>query len=695
VSKILFATYEFHPTTWGGCGVLLRHATDLLLSQGHEVVLLLDIPKDYFDRFVDRDHPTLADPKRCTAYHADSLCENFPSDIAEVASPFIWKSLRFAHALRVLAETDPVDFVEFFEYCGVGYHSFAEKRFGLQPERPILGSRVHNSVELIDLHEGTKEIDRDRCILYGLERAALAHSESVLLPSQSYAERYYLERYGLSDDVIEISEPPTVRFEKRDERPIDQRREVQFFGRIFEFKGVECFVRAALLLLEEDPALDLDFVLIGNDSHDGPDGGSYSAYLKGTIPERFSDRFVFTGHIDHEAVVDRFGRARFVVFPNKFESFCYAAHEAYEAAVPMIVSDIPAFRNYLQEGRDAVYFDGTSIDLARQMRSLIDNPDQAEALDRGTRLATAPLGSFYEAPRAFRPIVQGEVGPLEVAIVVIVPPNATDAHLHRTLDAIQPQIEVGDEIMVAFEASDDRANTAATGVRWLGATRRVQAIDGAPISLGGLRTKDAMWIVLAGDEPQSDFLSLCRGALARNPSLGFAGTWHRDATGVLLEGTLDVIPERRPFEQGAQLTRALIRTIRDSLFVEVFDAQAGLYGEIGALWRAEETFGRGCLLPRAKLHLSSVDECPRNDGQLAFLVQSTASTARRERLSLLALEQSSRSTSTASDTHRSMPMDAEHAANIAHGYLDGTTLGRMALRKLARKLAAKFGLRAG
>ena len=42
MSTILFVSYEIHPTTWGGAGVLLHHAAVQLLSEGHRVVFLLD-----------------------------------------------------------------------------------------------------------------------------------------------------------------------------------------------------------------------------------------------------------------------------------------------------------------------------------------------------------------------------------------------------------------------------------------------------------------------------------------------------------------------------------------------------------------------------------------------------------------------------------------------------------------------------
>ena len=57
MSTICFVTYEIHPTTRGGCGVLLHHATELLLQQGHQVVFLLDIPRHEFNQFEQRDRP--------------------------------------------------------------------------------------------------------------------------------------------------------------------------------------------------------------------------------------------------------------------------------------------------------------------------------------------------------------------------------------------------------------------------------------------------------------------------------------------------------------------------------------------------------------------------------------------------------------------------------------------------------------
>jgi len=694
MARILFATFEFHPTTWGGCGVLLRHATDLLLARGHEIVLLIDVPTPYFRRFVERDRDALSVPEKCTAYHVDALCRDLPFAEEEIDSPFVWKSVRFAHALEKVEERERLDFVEFFEYCGVGYHSLVMKRFGPRPEAPTLGIRCHNSVELIDLHEGTKPIDRDRAILYGLERAALAHAESVLLPSRSYADRYYVDRYALPDKAIVISEPPTVRFGQRSPRPLAERREIVFYGRIFEFKGVERFVRAALLLLERRPAFDIDFVLIGNDSRDGPDGTSYTEYLKSTIPRCHRERFVFTGHLDHEAVRERLGVALFAVFPNRFESFCYAAHEMSEAGVPMLIADIPAFRNYWRDGVNASFFDGTSADLARQMERLLQDPQRIEELGTSGRLALDPLGEYYDHPKPLRPIPSERRVPVELMVVVLVPPDATDPQIELTLEVVGRGLSPGDEIVVAIDDTDsgvaeDEASVRekGTAVVFLGRRRRLRTPAGLERPVGDLRTRDALLVLVAGDEPSDSFVRLCRTALERDPDLGFAGTWVRGPDGQLVADCFDVHPERYPFEHGARPTRCLLRTERDGLLVEAFEPQAGIYGEIAALWRAEERWGRGCLLPRPALRTSAADVPAYDPGQLAFLVQAVSSPTRRERLALLALAPATTLPPPDGSPPPTRPMSDERARRIASEYLNGMTLLRMAAVKLRRKLA--------
>src|SRR5512147_1716347 len=98
MATICFVSYEIHPTTWGGCGVLLHHAAELLLQKGHTIVFLLDIPQHEFERFRDVDRRAFSNHENCRAYHVDTLCQGFPFTPEDVPNGDQWKALRFAFA---------------------------------------------------------------------------------------------------------------------------------------------------------------------------------------------------------------------------------------------------------------------------------------------------------------------------------------------------------------------------------------------------------------------------------------------------------------------------------------------------------------------------------------------------------------------------------------------------------------------
>jgi alpha-1,3-mannosyltransferase len=56
------------------------------------------------------------------------------------------------------------------------------------------------------------------------------------------------------------------------------------------------------------------------------------------------DRVRFRGELDDAALLDAFARAGRIVLPSRYEGFGIAAIEAMAARVPLVLSDIPAFR---------------------------------------------------------------------------------------------------------------------------------------------------------------------------------------------------------------------------------------------------------------------------------------------------------------------------------------------------------------
>jgi hypothetical protein len=213
-----FISYEIHPTTFGGAGVLIHHAIHHLLARGHRVVLLLDIPEYFFKQFMEKDRLVFADPSRVSAARVDDLCDDFPFTQAQVPCIFQWKSARFAHALRRLRERETIDFVEGFEYCGASYYAFVERLYaeGAAAEGvgPVLAQRVHGSIEVLDLHGDGLIHDVEKLMLHAFERRAMELAEAVLFPSRTYYEEYYKELYHLCPERVVVSPPPKQPFPK-------------------------------------------------------------------------------------------------------------------------------------------------------------------------------------------------------------------------------------------------------------------------------------------------------------------------------------------------------------------------------------------------------------------------------------------------------------------------------------------------
>ena len=164
-------------------------------------------------------------------------------------------------------------------------------------------------------------------------------------------------------------------------------------------KGVDRFIDAAILYLNDLENPRREFHLVGYDFYLPPiHTGSYKDYL--TKQDSTSFQYQKFIHFHWSA---HLGRIRenpspnvlFAVIPSYYESFCYAAHELYEAKIPLLLSPIPGFIDYFQNRINAVIFDGSTSDLAVQMKRLSTDPALREKIERPFPVATSPLGYFY------------------------------------------------------------------------------------------------------------------------------------------------------------------------------------------------------------------------------------------------------------------------------------------------------------
>ena len=606
MATVCFVTFEIHPTTLGGVGVLLHHAAAELLRRGHEVVFLLDMPRKQVRRFAEVDRLALPHPERCRVHDARALTADFPYPGEEIPSAAQRRAAAYGHAYLKLLEIEPeLDAVEFIDYTGVGTYPMVQRLFGREPEgarRPVLGVRLHNPLELIDRFSPTSQMDRDRYALYGLERAGIAMAEAVLTPTMPYYEAYFRDSYRLEPRRVVESQSPKQPLPPPRDAPAAREHRVVFVGRMWHFKGVDQLVHAAVGLLRDRPGLDWSFEFIGPDSKESPFHASFTEYLLTLVPRSMRDRFVFTGNLSHEQIADRLATAGCAVFPNRFESFCYALHETYDAGVPVVVNDLPGFAAFFEHEKNCLVYDGTTEGLTAAMARMIDDGALRDRLRRPCAVATEPLGAFYDAPQASVPLVDRvEAETLDALVLVLCPSRLEQAR--PTLEALARQTHRAFRVVCLVGAEPDTEET----IWLLGQPWHARGPDGRVLSGADLATAGCLSILRAGDRSEPGWLGACAGALARSSQIHAAGTWGVRG-GALVSSQLDISPELWAQERGGELTRLVHRTAPGRLATDLLEMNLGPLGEIGWVLERCAAGTRVAVLPESMIALAAEPE---------------------------------------------------------------------------------------
>ena len=556
---VLFATMEFHPTNPGGAGVLIHHTVRLLLERGFTVVLLFDGGRAAYEQLVNVDRLTIPYAHRFLIHLIDDLCQDLailPEPCADIA---IAKSLRLDHALRKLTEIYDVDLVELYDYCGHGFHYLAQP----PKNRPPVAVRLHSTIELLE-RKTRAPLAAERQWLYAMERAQLVLADVVLSPGTAYYEEDMRPLYSsLTADRVMVS--PPVHMSIGEVEYAVESRDVVFYGRLTTLKGLDTFLRAAVLALA-DPAFQRwlgRFILIGPEDHVST--ALSPGELHALIPPAHADRFQFTGRLHHAALLDRLRTVAFACFANRVESFCYAAHELHTAGIPLIVNRIPAFEDGFEEGVSAIFFDGTALDLADRMKHLAWDKSARIALsrhgkERGPRYWVDHYTDLLERMRRERALVNS-LARMTGSAIILSEGNAEATQ--RTVANLSPL-----PLRPVILEVDAAGELAFAGSRWRGAA---EAAD-SETPLGLQRVGDASLFVRAGDVVEAEWAHEALRVLAQNPRVGAVGGWVGKHTG--LESMVYLyIPELAHVDEPG--LRVMLRVPADQTLAEYLHGWSG------------------------------------------------------------------------------------------------------------------------
>jgi phosphatidyl-myo-inositol alpha-mannosyltransferase len=136
-------------------------------------------------------------------------------------------------------------------------------------------------------------------------------------------------------------------------------------------KGLAILLEAFELLAADRPGLRL--LIAGNGDIDEQ---------RARLPEELRDRAVFLGEVSEDDKVRLLHSVDVFCSPNTGgESFGIVTAEAMAAGVPIVASDIPAFRDVLRDGRAGELFAaGDADDLAKAAGRLLDDPTRRAEL---------------------------------------------------------------------------------------------------------------------------------------------------------------------------------------------------------------------------------------------------------------------------------------------------------------------------
>ncbi len=628
-----FVSYELFPVTRGGCGALLHNVAAQLLAAGDQVIFLLDVSQETFERFDLVERLKLPNASNCVAYRVESLLGADMADISAFNCWYDWRAYVLHQAALRVHEAHRPALIEFFDYHGVAYYALSEKIALSEYEGSHIAVRFHATIEAMDTVDLTNSLHPDLYTLYSLERASLVMADSVIVPSQSFYEQALRPLYPFIEGRQTVGVPP-LRTTLKAVKPGANARAVLFYGRLFAIKGVDLMVDAAIAWLRQRPQVEAEFYFLGGDSRQPPDGAyPYAEYLIRRIPSDLKARFHFLGHSSHEDTETLLQNVRFAVFPNRYESFCYAAHEMYVAGVPMIISDIPAFKDFFKHEENCLTFERNSSDeLAVSMDRMWADAALRQRLAYPYPVIPDEIARVYR--RGTDAVTQGAGSQAAYRVLVLIMAD----HIRDAAPACLAAREAGCEPVVLLRVAVTEQEPSAVLFG-----RNVRAVDdlGVSLDMHALRTLEAMVILQNGDRVDADYLRVAARTLKNRAEIAYVSCW-RQLEGRLTAFALPLHLDVLPFMGQSPHTRAVMRTVAGRPLLDVFDPGMGEYSELKYLWELVSGKMYGLVIPRPWIEVKPTSPSYPAPKLLSYLLNGNRNPDRRTRIAQYAVASSNK-----------------------------------------------------
>jgi glycosyltransferase involved in cell wall biosynthesis len=223
--------------------------------------------------------------------------------------------------------------------------------------------------EAHELFADTTSSSKKRTKLALIESHVLRNVTSVITITQRLAD-LLTERYSLSKRISVIPSATNLPDHIPHKDWSNARKHIIYAGSLYGWKGVDDLIKAAKYLPDA-----YRITIVGGDTEGIARLQLLSAEIKAEI--------VFTGHLPHIEVMPYLATACIAVLPNRAGSVSEFTsplklfeYMAYGCAV--VASDLPVFREVLDEDDVAWFSPGDVQDLAKKIKQIAEQPLAAE-----------------------------------------------------------------------------------------------------------------------------------------------------------------------------------------------------------------------------------------------------------------------------------------------------------------------------
>lgn len=204
----------------------------------------------------------------------------------------------------------------------------------------------------------------------------------ALLPQSAAMQRIYVDAYGLDDHRMVLAPPPMPRLladlvaaaSVPVSRPSFDSNQLRLlvYGRVARMKGAETVASAASVIQKSLPAgMILHLAFVGIDWECSVHQRSTSECVRALLPENVV--VSFQPPVERPALAKLAATMHGAIVASDFETYGLAAHELAAVGLPLIISDIAAFKEFFTERNAYVFRAGDINSLARAALLLADD----------------------------------------------------------------------------------------------------------------------------------------------------------------------------------------------------------------------------------------------------------------------------------------------------------------------------------